>query len=192
MIKGMTLGRERAALIVIDIQERLAGVMDAGRMAEVTRNCCILIEAARRFQLPIVVSAQYPKGLGPTVQVLRDALRRVDDLTRLEKTDFSVCATDAFAERATELRASGRDQWLVTGMETHICVYQSVRALRAHGDSVHLVSDAVASRSQHNLDIGLGLAERCGAVLSSTETVVMDLLGCARGEDFKAISKLIR
>ena len=85
-----------------------------------------------------------------------------------------------------------RTQWVVAGMETHICVYQSARGLSASGASVHLAVDAVVSRSTHNYKVGLGLAEASGAHLSSAETIVMDLLGRAGGEDFKAISKLIR
>jgi nicotinamidase-related amidase len=189
---SLALDRSRAALLVIDIQERLAAAMSDEHMERTLRNVAILAEGARRFGLPIVVSEQYPKGLGPTCEPLRGALEAVPGTVFLEKTDFSVCAAAAAAEPLARLRGDGRDQWIVCGMETHICVYQTVRALRERGDEIHLVCDAVVSRAKSNYRIGLGLAERYGAVLTSTETVVMELLGCARGEDFKAISKLIR
>ena len=142
--------------------------------------------------IPVVVSEQYPKGLGNTVKGLREGLDEIDDLSRVEKTDFSVCATDDFAGISKDFDRQGRDTWIVTGMETHICVYQTVRDLRSRGALVHVPVDAVVSRAKHNYKVGLGLVERCGAVLSSTETIVMDLLRCAVGEDFKAISKRIR
>ena len=140
----------------------------------------------------MVVSEQYPKGLGPTVSALTPSLDAIDELSRLEKLDFSVCSAEGFGEVAARLADKKRNQWILCGMETHICVYQSARALCDSGDSVHLVADAVLSRAKHNYRTGLGLAEKAGAHLSSTETVVMDLLGRAGGDDFKAISKLIR
>lgn len=188
----LSLKREQCVLLLIDIQEKLAAAMEPEVMASVLRNTNILLEAARRMGIPVVVSEQYPKGLGSTLAGLGGALDQIDELSRIEKTDFSVCAVGEFDEIAQAMKAKGRSQWLVTGMETHICVYQSARALREAGASVHLPVDAVISRAKHNYRVGLGLAERCGAVLSSTETIVMDLLGCARGDDFKAISKLIR
>jgi isochorismate hydrolase len=145
----LALARESCALLIIDIQEKLAAAMEPEVMASVVRNTNILLEAARRMGIPVVVSEQYPRGLGSTVAGLSASLDEIDE-------------------------------------------YQSVRALREAGASVHLPVDAVISRAKHNYRVGLGLAERCGAVLSSTETIVMDLLGCARGDDFKAISKLIR
>lgn len=188
----LALDRDRCVLLIIDFQERLAAAMSDKRMERALRNTNILLEAARRMGIPVVLSEQYPKGLGPTVEALRPNLDSIDELSRLEKVDFSVCAAEGFAEVNTRLTNSKRTQWLVTGMETHICVYQSARALSASGASVHIAVDAVVSRSKHNYKVGLGLAESSGAHLNSVETIVMDLLGRAGGEDFKAISKLIR
>lgn len=188
----MKLEREQCVLLLIDVQEKLAAVMEPGVMQYTLRNIKILLEAARRMGIPVVVSEQYPQGLGHTVRELRPSLDAIDELSRIEKIDFSVCAAETFGDHATRLQGQGRTQWLVTGMETHICVYQSARSLMESGASVHLPVDAVISRAKHNYRVGLSLAERCGAALSSTETIVMDLLGCASGDDFKAISKLIR
>ncbi len=191
-MSSLALNREQCVLLIIDIQERLAAVMSKKVMASTLRNVEVLLEAARRMGIPVVLSEQYPKGLGATVAELRPGLDAIDELSRLEKVDFSVCDAEGFEEVATRLEGQGRNQWLLAGMETHICVYQTTRALIERGASVHLSRDAVVSRATHNYQTGLQLAERCGAVLSSTETIVMDLLGRAGGDDFKAISKLIR
>ena len=187
---GEALDRSSCVLLIVDIQEKLAAAMEPELLNGVVKNTLILLEAARRMGIPVVVSEQYPKGLGATIPELRTALDDIDDLTRIEKQHFSVCGAESFAACAEALAA--RKQWLVVGMETHICVYQSVRALVASGASVHVPVDAVMSRAKHNYRVGLGLSEKCGAVLTSTETVVMDLLVCAKGDDFKAISKMIR
>lgn len=188
----LALDRARAALLVIDVQERLAAAMPPDPMAALVRNTCVLIEAARRFGLPVVVSQQYPRGLGETVRPVADALAAVPEgsLHRFDKVEFSACAAPAFAAIAPRL--AGRDQWVVTGMEAHVCVYQTVRQLRQETDAVHVVRDAVLSRTADNLAVGLGLIERTDSVITSTEVVVFDLLGAAGTEEFKALSKLIR
>ncbi|HTE51958.1 MAG TPA: isochorismatase family protein [Kofleriaceae bacterium] len=187
----ITLVAARAALLVVDVQEKLAAVMPAEAMAALVKNVGILCEAARRFAIPVVVSEQYPRGLGRTVAGLDEALSRLpaELLHRFEKVEFSACAAPGFAP--VEARLDGRDQWIVTGMECHVCVYQSARALRAGGAAVHVVGDAVISRTAENRATGLGLIERTGALLTSTEVVVFDLLQKAGGDDFKALSRLI-
>jgi len=191
-MSAVSLERSKTCLLVIDVQERLASAMPEGPMAALVRNTKILIEAARRMAIPVVVSEQYPKGLGPTVAPIAESLNEIDELTRIEKLDFSVCSAEGFSEAYQRFASAGRTQWIVTGMETHICVYQSARALAELGAAVHLPIDAVVSRAKHNYRTGLQLAQTCGATLSSTETIVMDLLRRAEGDDFKAISKLIR
>ncbi len=188
MMKELTLSRRRAALLVIDIQERLCPAMPPDALSHLIRNTRIAIETARRLDLPIVVSQQYPKGLGPTIAPIEDALAGASAL-RYDKLAFSACATDEFRAIQAQL---ARDQWIVAGMETHVCVWQSVRDLRARGVAVHVLADAVSSRTDGNWRIGLDLARAAGAVVSSTETAVFDLLGAAGGDDFKALSKLIK
>lgn len=187
----VSLAPARAALLVVDVQDKLAAVMPPDAMTSLVRNVGILVEAARRFAIPVVVSEQYPRGLGKTVAGIEQALAALpaDQLFRFDKLEFSVCAAPGFAP--VEARLDGRDQWIVTGMESHICVYQSARALRAGGAAVHVVRDAVVSRTAQNREIGLGLIERSGALVTSTETVVFDLLQRAGGDDFKALSRLI-
>jgi len=183
------LSRSRAALLVIDIQDRLLPAMPAEALAQVTRNTQILITAADQLGLPIVVSQQYPRGLGATAQPIEDALASARAVHRFDKVEFSACAAPAGADLWHRL---ARDTWLATGMEAHVCVYQTVRQLCEGGAAVHVVRDAVLSRTAENLATGLALIERTGAVVTSTEVVVFDLLQRAGTDDFKALSKLIR
>jgi nicotinamidase-related amidase len=185
------LSRTRAALLVIDIQERLCAAMSQDAVERVVRSTGILLEAARRLHLPVVVTEQYPKGLGPTVAALEPALAALEPahLSRFEKLEFSSAAAPQFAGLAAKL---GRDQWILVGMETHVCVLQTARDLRRRGAAVHLVTDAVASRTKANFRVGLAQLRALGVVETSVETVVFDLLGKAGGDDFKALSKLIK
>lgn len=181
------LSRRRAALLVVDIQDRLAPAMAADVLAQVVRNTQILIEAARRLALPVVVSQQYPKGLGPTVAAIEGALP--PDAHRFDKLEFSAADCEGFARVAPRL---GRDQWIVCGMEAHVCVYQTARGLVSRGYAAHVVADAICSRTRDNYKIGRKLIERAGAIVTSTEVCVFDLLGAAGTDEFKALSKLIR
>ena len=188
---SLALSPSRAALLVVDIQERLSAAMPQETLAQMVRNSAVLIETANRFGLPVVVSQQYPKGLGATVPAIEDALRAVQNppVHRFDKTIFSAAGCDEFSAVASTLK---RDQWIVTGQETHVCVYQTARGLVGRGYQAHVVSDAVCSRTEENWNIGLGLCERSGAVVTSTEVVVFDLLGRAGTDDFKALSRLIK
>ena len=183
------LSHARAALLVVDIQERLAAAMQEEVLERVVKNARVLIEAARRLQLPIVVSQQYPKGLGATVPAIEDALSGAANVHRFDKVEFSAAAAPAFGALSPSL---ARDQWIVCGMETHVCVYQTARGLVARGHDVHVAIDAACSRTEANWKVGRRLIERTGAVQTSTEAVVFDLLERAGSEDFKALSKLIK
>jgi nicotinamidase-related amidase len=183
------LARQRAALLVVDIQDKLCAVMPEDVLAQTVRNTAVLIEAARRMWLPIVVSQQYPKGLGATLAPIEEALRDAPTLHRIDKLAFSAADTPEFAALAPKL---GRDQWIVTGMETHVCVYQSARGLAQRGYQVHVVADAIASRTKANFEVGKQLIEKTGAIVTSTEAVVFDLLGSAGDVEFKALSRLIK
>lgn len=183
------LSPRRAALLVIDLQERLVPAMPPAIAERVIANTRIAIAAAARLGLPIVVTEQYPQGLGATVAPIAEALAAAPEVHRFDKLTFSVCATAAFAALWPALR---KDQWIVTGMETHVCVWQSVRELRGRGASVHVLADAVASRTKANWRIGTGLAAHAGALVSSTEVAVFELLGRAGTDAFKTLSKLIK
>jgi len=186
----MKLEPSRAALLIVDIQERLAAAMPEKVLAQVERNVGILCEMARQFDMPIVLSEQYPKGLGKTVAAVEQALAASGDrVRRFEKLDFGVVAAPEFGPIWKEL---GRAQWIVTGMECHVCVYQTARQLVEHGAAVYLPADAVLSRRKANWEVGTGLISRAGAILTSTEALVFDALGRAGTPEFKTLSKLLR
>jgi nicotinamidase-related amidase len=145
--------------------------------------------------MPLVVSEQYPRGLGPTVPgivaELEAAVAAGSRLLRLEKTAFACTEEPAFGP-LLEALGSQRRQWLVTGMESHVCVWQTVRGLLALGRAVQVIEDAVLSRQPANHRVGLRLCERASAVVTSTETVAFDALVRAGSEDFKAISRRVK
>ena len=185
----LTVTPPRTALLVIDVQERLAAVMAEPVRAQLERNLATLIATAGKFELPIIVSEQYPRGLGRTTPAVQAALDEVRDVCFFEKIDFAATASPAWPVAVGDHLI---DRWLVTGMETHICVFQTVRALRQEGGTVHVVADACASRTKTNFKNGLALAATAGAIITNTETVVFDLLGRAGTDDFRALSKLLK
>ncbi|HUB35606.1 MAG TPA: isochorismatase family protein [Solirubrobacteraceae bacterium] len=170
------LERDRAALVVVDVQEgfrpyaSFAGVADASRK---------LLEGARILGLPRIVSEQYPKGLGHTAAEVGIADERA-----LEKTVFS-------AARAEGFDLDGRSQAVVCGIETHVCVSQTVHDLLADGVEVHVPADAVGSRHPIDYERGLERLERAGAVVSTVEAVLFELLERAGTPEFKSVQKLI-
>lgn len=181
------LARDRAVLVVIDIQERLCAAMPPAIAAQVVKHTAILIEAAARLGLPIVGSEQYPRGLGRTVPRLEAALTAAGErVHRVEKLEFSL------APSLAPLGLPADPQWILVGMEAHVCVYQTARDLIDSGASVSVVADAVASRTKANWRIGLDRLRAREAEITSTESVVFELLGRAGTDDFKALSALIK
>ena len=177
-------------LVVIDAQERLVRVMPDERAEEATRNTVTLLEAARRLGLPVVATEQYPEGLGRTIEPVAAALGRFDPpVTPISKLEFSALGRP---EALAAIRAAARRTWIVAGMETHVCVWQTVRGLLQEGREVHVVADACLSRRDENWRLGLDLCARAGAVVTSTEVAVFDLLGRAGTDDFRALSKLVK
>lgn len=183
------LSRDRAAVLVVDLQERLVPAMPAAVAEQVIKHARVMIQTARTLGLPIAVSQQYPKGLGATVPAIEEALHGAAFVHRFDKLEFSAAQAEPFAPIAARLK---RDQWIVVGMETHVCVYQTARELVARGFTTHVVGDAVASRTKANWRVGLDLCARTGAVVTSTEACVFDLLERAGTDEFKTLSKLIK
>lgn len=184
---AFSLYRDSTALLVIDVQERLGAAMKPEVFERVVRNTVILIEVAKRMNLPILVTEQYPKGLGPTVQAVKDALP--EDVIPVEKMDFSCGHLPSVRD---VLRRGERRQVVVCGQETHVCVFQSVRWLVEHGWFVHVARDAVCSRTEESWKAGLELMAGLGATLTTTETVAFDLVKTAEHEAFKEISRLVK
>lgn len=173
------LDRERAALVVIDVQEAFRKVV-AG-FEEIARRCAILAQGAGALELPILVTEQYPRGLGATVPELAEHLEGVP---RLEKVVFS-------AARAEGFDLGRRDQALVCGIETHVCVSQTVHELLEQGVEVHVAVDAVGSRTPEDRALGLAKMERAGALPTSSEAALFELLGRAGTDEFKTVQRLV-
>ena len=176
----MILDRDRAALVIVDVQEGFRpAVLDFERVA---RNAGVLAQGARTLGLPIVITEQYPKGLGATAS---EVAEHVDGAEPVEKTVFS-------AARAEGFDLGGRDQALICGIETHVCVWQTAGDLLGQGTEVHVARDAVTSRTGENRQLGLDRMRDAGAVITSVETALFELLGEAGGPEFKAIQGLIK
>ena len=173
-----------SCLLVVDIQQRLVPAIDA--VEPVLHNTEILCRAARRLQVPMLASEQYPRGLGHTVPPLADLLH-ADEV--LEKTEFSCARNPALLQRLTGL---ARKQVIVTGMEAHVCVLQTVLGLLDQGLDVFVVADAVGSRKSESKSRALDRAARAGASVVTTEMVVFEWLEHSGSEVFKELSRLIR
>jgi nicotinamidase-related amidase len=191
-MQDLTLDKSSTLLLVVDVQEKLAAAMPDESCGRVVDNIGRLVRGAGILGIPVLVTEQYPKGLGPTIEPLREALAEVEPAPPvLEKTEFNACANPAIADALKQLSSAGSSV-VVSGMESHICVYQTARALAAEGFQVHVPQDAACSRTLQNHAIAQDLWQRAGAIPTSTETVLFDLLGRAEGDAFKAISKLVR
>jgi nicotinamidase-related amidase len=176
------LNQEEAILLVIDIQERLVPAMKEGQ--EVIARTNILLEAAKILTIPVLATEQYPRGLGKTVaEILLGP-----EVGPHEKLTFTGCTQEVIKA----LENIGRKKIIVAGMETHVCVFQTVRDLLGLGYQVFVVRDGVCSRSKENYLNGLALMKEMGAVITNSETVVFDLLKEAGTAEFKMLSKLIK
>ncbi len=170
------LERDRMTLVVVDVQE---GFRSYESFAGVADACRKLVQAARILELPSIVSEQYPKGLGHTAAEVG-----LEDELPIEKSVFSAARTDGF-----DLK--GRSQAIVCGIETHVCVSQTVHDLLDQGVEVHVPADAVGSRHQIDYERGLQRLERAGAVVTTVEAALFELLQRAGTPEFKAVQKLI-
>ncbi|HUN78245.1 MAG TPA: isochorismatase family protein [Solirubrobacteraceae bacterium] len=170
------LDRERTALMVVDVQE---GFRSYESFAGVARGCAKLLAGARLLALPAQVSEQYPKGLGHSAPELG-----LEDERRIEKRVFSAARADGFD-------LGGREQAVVCGIETHVCVSQTVHDLLDRGLEVHVPADAVGSRHAVDYERGLERMERAGAVVTTVEAALFELLGGAEAPEFREVQRLI-
>lgn len=177
------LDRGNAALLVVDIQERLCAAMEPKALERMVKRSIAAIAGAKALGLPIVVTEQYPKGLGPTLPAIKEAL---GEARPVEKVSFS-CALDEVVAKL-----GGRKQVLVVGMETHVCVFQTARDLSERGLTPFLCADALLSRTEEDRQVGLELGRGAGAVVTSVEAALFDLLGRAGTPEFKAISAAVK
>jgi nicotinamidase-related amidase len=178
------LSADEAFLVVIDVQERFRTVQkEFGRMLA---GAVRLTRAFRLLELPILVTEQYPQGLGPTVRELEDAL---GESGALAKTCFSSCGSEEFSRK---LRDLDRRQALVCGIETHVCVSQTVHDLLQRGFTVQVAVDAVESRNPIDREVALSRMERSGAILTTSEAAAFELLGDAKNPKFREVQALFK
>lgn len=182
----MTLHADTTQILVIDFQEKLLAAMPPERQTQAEKTTGVLGLMAETLGLPVVITEQYPKGLGPSLPWVEQAFSAA---ARHDKLVFSAWGCEA---ARLELEKNGRRQVLVVGQETHVCVYQTVRDLLEQGFEPHVVSDGVMSRSEENRSVGLNLMEQSGAVITSLETALFDLVKQAGTDAFKVLSKAIR
>jgi nicotinamidase-related amidase len=167
-------------LVVIDMQEPF--LRDIWACGELIHNISVLVQAARILRIPIVPTLQYAKRMGG---IIPDIAKHIpSEYVPFDKLYFSAVGDEAIS---SEIHRSGRKQILLCGVETHVCVSQTALDLLAQGYQVHVAADAVSSRSQHNRDIGLRRMERAGAVISSTEMAIFELLEVAGTPEFREI-----
>ncbi|MBO3803171.1 MAG: hydrolase [Candidatus Brockarchaeota archaeon] len=177
------IGREGAALVVIDVQEKLLPKIAGNE--KVVANIVKLIRFSKICGIPIILTEQYPKGLGQTVKAIRDEIPDVDPIV---KTTFSCIGAHGFNDSLEKMKIS---TLILTGIEAHVCVAQTaLEALDRY--KVCVVSDAVSSRDLENAKVGLRRMKSCGAIISSTEMVMYEILRDANTKEFKESLNLLK
>ena len=174
-------------LVVVDFQAALLSAMKEKIADKITKNGVILIKGARILGLPIAVTEQYPHGLGETIPPIVEALG--DCYRPFEKLSFSIMGEEEIKKEVVGLKVKNI---VLCGMETHVCVLQSGMDLVTAGIVPYVAADAVSSRKKLDWEIGLDLVKRGGGEVTSTETVLFQLLRKAGGVEFKEISKLLK
>ncbi len=179
------LDRDQAVLVVVDVQERLVPAMPKKVYKRLRQTIDMLVKGAKELGVPVVATEQYPRGLGHTVAELAGACEQ----KVVEKVSFGCCGEPAFMD---ELKRLGRTQVILTGMEAHVCVYQTVLGLLEASYHVHLVGDAICSRRKEDFLAGVDNARCAGAVITTAEMALFQMLQQAGTPEFKAVSGLIK
>ena len=180
-----TLELAQSALVIIDMQEAFRPQISD--FAETAARIALIAHAAQLLSVPLIVTEQYPRGLGHTADEIKAVLPA--GLEMIEKTAFSSCGAREFVAR---LETTGARHLLICGIEAHICVNQTVHDLLARGLEVHLLTDCITARALENKEIALSKMQQSGALPSSIEMALFELLRDARHEQFKAIQRLIK
>jgi len=178
------LDRDRSALVIIDVQEKL--FPHVHEYERVLARIDLLVTGAKLMGVPILLTEQYPRGLGPTIPQIREMIPEVQPVSKM---DFSCAAVDSFRE---QLAALHRDQVILTGIESHICVAQTALDLTHKGERVIVAADAVSSRRPFDIRIALGRLKQSGLMLSTAESIVFEWLRRAGTEEFKAIQPKLK
>jgi nicotinamidase-related amidase len=183
-VNSFRLKREDAVLVMIDFQERLMPVMRDHEDLE--ESVCKLVNGIKTLGVPVIVTQQYTKGLGPTVPAIAETL---GEFSPIEKTDFSAAGELNFLEALNE---TGKTSIILCGIETHVCVAQTALILLELGYDVFLVEDAVSSRDKQDKKTAIKRMVQAGARPVSVEAVLFELLGSAKAAEFKEISRIVK
>jgi nicotinamidase-related amidase len=181
----MLLEREKASLLIVDVQDKLLPAMEAGN--DVVPRCSILMAAAQRLEMPVTISEQYPKGLGKTVPEIASNSADI-----FEKMSFSCWRDAAMKKHFISLHDKGRPQVVIGGIEAHVCVAQTAIDMAQMGFAVYVAADAVASRKAESKALALARFGQAGVQVINTEMAVFELLGEAGTPEFRELSKLIK
>jgi len=187
-IPAMLLARDKSQLLIVDVQDKLLQAL-SGKDRVVDR-CMRLVRAARTLDVPITVSEQYPQGLGPTADSIRDALANAALVA--DKVEFSCLRNEFLRERLHELRRQGRPQVVIAGIEAHVCVLQTAVDLEAQGFETFVVADATGSRSKDSRKLALARLNKAGADVVDSEMVLFEWLERADTAAFKELQALIK
>ncbi len=178
------LNIEYTGLVIVDVQEKLMAVMR--RKETIAVNVIRLIHLAKLFNLPIIITEQYPRMIGTTLPEIKEVLPIYDPI---EKMDFNCCAVDSFNQR---LKSADLKNIILAGVEAHICVFQTCVSLLMKGYKVHVPQDAVDSRTEENWRVGIDLMKESGTVIASVETIVFQILKKAGTKEFKEMLRMIK
>ncbi|MCP4137928.1 MAG: isochorismatase family protein [bacterium] len=189
-IDTFTLTPNDTALVIIDIQERLFGAMKPKIQEVVTKNTGILIEISKLYNMPIIVTEQYRKGLGPTISELQE---KTNGSEPLEKLYFDCMKDSSINNHINEtITKSGKKSIILTGIETHVCVFQTALSLLEKDFRVTIAADAVASRRKHDWKFALESLRQAGVNIYPTETIAFMLLEKAGTPEFKKMAPLFK
>ncbi|MFZ4520338.1 MAG: hydrolase [Bacteroidales bacterium] len=180
----MRILREKTVLVVIDFQERIFPAINGHE--QLSKNVPLLIEGLKALEVPIIVTEQYVKGLGPTVP---EIAKKLEGIERIEKASFSCCDEPRFM---MELASSGKDFVIIAGIESHVCVLQTVIDLQQNGYHPVVVEDCISSRNPNDKLMAIERMRKEGVILTTYEAILFELLRYSGGETFKAISKLVK
>jgi len=186
IINRFLASAQDSLLVVMDVQQKLTAVMPNGVRERVVARINVLLTAANTLSIPVVVTEQYPKGLGKTEQALSEQLP--ESVSVIEKTTFSAMQTPAFAEY---IERQDKKQIVLVGMETHICILQTAMDMKTAGLDVFVVEDGVSSRSKANQYNALQRLRHAGVVVSNVESIFFEWLGDASRPEFKTLAQLI-
>lgn len=188
---GSLIDRDGYALVVIDLQERLAAAMEDRE--RVVRAATALARTAALTGAPVIVTRQYPRGLGSTVPEFEDVLVELaEDGAKVLGTDKMAFCCAAEREFLEILRATGRMQVVLAGMETHICIAQTALALAAEGFAVHVAADACCSREKAAHDVALDRLRAAGVTVTWSESVMYEAVGAAGTDEFKRLLDIVK